>query len=223
MLTSRCISVGPLSIVVYVFLALAVLGFLGLLLLHICRKLGLTRKLKRWYADDFDGFELQHVIGGRVELGTSSFNGGERWIDLEMRARFYSPVPAPYAGAIRGCGKAFEWIVPSCDGTGRPLESMVGGEDGQALRHVRASSRLRFDMPQPEPSSEGREGGRAPGQEYLPSKCAPFSSADCRNDDIPYLDLGPPAMAIRVASHIGASPARLTYRHNSVDHLGYLR
>ena len=43
-LISHCISNGPMHIVIYIFLGLAILGFLGLSVLHILRKLGLTQR-----------------------------------------------------------------------------------------------------------------------------------------------------------------------------------
>lgn len=90
-LISRCIPIGPLSIVIYFFLGLAVFGFAGLILLHICRKVGITRKIKELYHDD--AFEFHRLLGGRADAGTSSIRGGERWVDLEMRANVYSPIP----------------------------------------------------------------------------------------------------------------------------------
>ena len=67
------------------------LGFAGLIILHICRKIGVTRKIKELYHDD--AFEFHRLLGGRADAGTSSIRGGERWVDLEMRANVYSPIP----------------------------------------------------------------------------------------------------------------------------------
>lgn len=75
------------------------LGFAGLVIVHICRKMGLTRKIKELYYDD--AFEIHRLLGGRADAGTSSIRGGERWVDLEMRANFYSPIP-PSIMTMRG-------------------------------------------------------------------------------------------------------------------------
>ena len=72
---------------------MGVVGYFGLVILHILRKVGWTRSTRRRQYGN-DGSALRYQQGGRAEAGTSSFKGGERWIDLEARAKFYSPRPA---------------------------------------------------------------------------------------------------------------------------------
>lgn len=80
----------------YCVFGIGVVGYIGLVILHILRKLGWTRSTRRRYANE--DWALRYQQGGRAEAGTSSFRGGERWIDIEARAKFYSPTPA-------GCGR----------------------------------------------------------------------------------------------------------------------
>ena len=184
-LISRCIPIGPLSIVIYFFLGLAVFGFAGLILLHICRKFGVTRKIKELYHDE--AFEFHRLLGGRADAGTSSIRGGERWVDLEMRANVYSPIPpSVWTILVRQEEAQTAELLPSSHGSAANSIMTTG------VRRSRQSSESFGSLTEPSDAWSPLKGVRDRGELGNPElvlEHSPPSFAECHDGNTSDVDL----------------------------------